>query len=95
MLVEAFTVAGISFGELTKVVSNSVLVQLEKSMSYRTLYLLWILHQVADTSVGLNNVLKSANALYRGADVAYLWRRPTAVLTPSEIDELSYYEEPG
>lgn len=91
MLVEAFTVAeNIILGsELTK---NGVLdiagVSKEiKALSERYGLAVDPSAKVADISVGAQQRVEILKTLYRGADIL-IFDEPTAVLTPSEIDEL-------
>lgn len=91
MLVEAFTVAeNIILGsELTK---NGVLDIAGASKEIKALserYGLAVDHsaKVADISVGAQQRVEILKTLYRGADIL-IFDEPTAVLTPSEIDEL-------
>lgn len=91
MLVEAFTVAeNIILGsELTK---NSVLDIAGASKEIKALSERYGLAvdpsaKVADISVGAQQRVEILKTLYRGADIL-IFDEPTAVLTPSEIDEL-------
>ncbi|MDG8773087.1 ABC transporter ATP-binding protein [Streptococcus pneumoniae] len=91
MLVEAFTVAeNIILGsELTK---NGVLdiagARKEiKALSERYGLAVDPSAKVADISVGAQQRVEILKTLYRGADIL-IFDEPTAVLTPSEIDEL-------
>ncbi|HET0691171.1 TPA: ABC transporter ATP-binding protein [Streptococcus pneumoniae] len=91
MLVEAFTVAeNIILGsELTK---NGVLdiagaSKEIKSLSERYGLAVDPSAKVADISVGAQQRVEILKTLYRGADIL-IFDEPTAVLTPSEIDEL-------
>lgn len=91
MLVEAFTVAeNIILGsELTK---NGVLDIAGASKEIKTLSERYGLAvdpsaKVADISVGAQQRVEILKTLYRGADIL-IFDEPTAVLTPSEIDEL-------
>lgn len=91
MLVEAFTVAeNIILGsELTK---NGVLDIAGASKEIKALSERYGLAvdpsaKVADTSVGAQQRVEILKTLYRGADIL-IFDEPTAVLTPSEIDEL-------
>ncbi len=91
MLVEAFTVAeNIILGsELTK---NGVLDIAGASKEIKALSERYGLAvdpsaKVADISVGVQQRVEILKTLYRGADIL-IFDEPTAVLTPSEIDEL-------
>ncbi|HEW0062987.1 TPA: ABC transporter ATP-binding protein [Streptococcus pneumoniae] len=91
MLVEAFTVAeNIILGsELTK---NGVLDIAGASKEIKALSERYGLAvdpsaKVADISVGAQQRVEMLKTLYRGADIL-IFDEPTAVLTPSEIDEL-------
>lgn len=91
MLVEAFTVAeNIILGsELTK---NGVLDIAGDSKEIKALSERYGLAvdpsaKVADISVGAQQRVEILKTLYRGADIL-IFDEPTAVLTPSEIDEL-------
>ncbi|HET5293911.1 TPA: ABC transporter ATP-binding protein [Streptococcus pneumoniae] len=91
MLVEAFTVAeNIILGsELTK---NGVLDIAGASKEIKALSERYGLAvdpsaKVADISVGVQQRVEILKTLYRGADTL-IFDEPTAVLTPSEIDEL-------
>ncbi|HGQ5524229.1 TPA: ABC transporter ATP-binding protein [Streptococcus pneumoniae] len=91
MLVEAFTVAEniISGSELTK---NGVLDIAGASKEIKALSERYGLAvdpsaKVADISVGAQQRVEILKTLYRGADIL-IFDEPTAVLTPSEIDEL-------
>ena len=91
MLVEAFTVAeNIILGsELTK---NGVLDIAGASKEIKALSERYGLAvdpsaKVADISVGAQQRVEILKNLYRGADIL-IFDEPTAVLTPSEIDEL-------
>ncbi|VLK01692.1 ABC transporter ATP-binding protein [Streptococcus pneumoniae] len=91
MLVEAFTVAeNIILGsELTK---NGVLDIAGASKEIKALSGRYGLAvdpsaKVADISVGAQQRVEILKTLYRGADIL-IFDEPTAVLTPSEIDEL-------
>lgn len=91
MLVEAFTVAeNIILGsELTK---NGVLDITGASKEIKALSERYGLAvdpsaKVADISVGAQQRVEILKTLYRGADIL-IFDEPTAVLTPSEIDEL-------
>ena len=91
MLVEAFTVAeNIILGsEITK---NGVLDIAEatkeiKALSERYGLAVDPAAKVADISVGAQQRVEILKTLYRGADIL-IFDEPTAVLTPSEIDEL-------
>ncbi|HGK9745708.1 TPA: ABC transporter ATP-binding protein [Streptococcus pneumoniae] len=91
MLVEAFTVAeNIILGsELTK---NGVLDIAGASKEIKALSERYGLAvdpsaEVADISVGAQQRVEILKTLYRGADIL-IFDEPTAVLTPSEIDEL-------
>lgn len=91
MLVEAFTVAeNIILGsELTK---NGVLDIAGASKEIKALSERYGLAvdpsaKVADISVGAQRRVEILKTLYRGADIL-IFDEPTAVLTPSEIDEL-------
>lgn len=91
MLVEAFTVAeNIILGsELTK---NGVLDIAGASKEIKALSERYGLAvdpsaKVADISVGAQQRVEILKPLYRGADIL-IFDEPTAVLTPSEIDEL-------
>ncbi|HET0823173.1 TPA: ABC transporter ATP-binding protein [Streptococcus pneumoniae] len=91
MLVEAFTVAeNIILGsELTK---NGVLDIAGASKEIKALSERYGLAvdpsaKVADISVGSQQRVEILKTLYRGADIL-IFDEPTAVLTPSEIDEL-------
>ena len=91
MLVEAFTVAeNIILGsELTK---NGVLdiagaSKEIKALSERYGLAVDTSAKVADISVGAQQRVEILKTLYRGADIL-IFDEPTAVLTPSEIDEL-------
>lgn len=91
MLVEAFTVAeNIILGsELTK---NGVLdiagaSKEIKALSERYGLAVDLSAKVADISVGAQQRVEILKTLYRGADIL-IFDEPTAVLTPSEIDEL-------
>ncbi|HGQ5721990.1 TPA: ABC transporter ATP-binding protein [Streptococcus pneumoniae] len=91
MLVEAFTVAeNIILGsELTK---NGVLDIAGASKEIKALSERYGLAvdpsaKVADISVGAQQRVEIVKTLYRGADIL-IFDEPTAVLTPSEIDEL-------
>ncbi|HGK8616527.1 ABC transporter ATP-binding protein [Streptococcus pneumoniae] len=91
MLVEAFTVAeNIILGsELTK---NGVLDIAGASKEIKVLSERYGLAvdpsaKVADISVGAQQRVEILKTLYRGADIL-IFDEPTAVLTPSEIDEL-------
>lgn len=91
MLVEAFTVAeNIILGsELTK---NGVLDIAGASKEIKTLSERYGLAvdpsaKVADISVGAQQRVEILKTLYRGADIL-IFDEPTAVLTPSEIEEL-------
>ncbi|CJW98545.1 ABC transporter ATP-binding protein [Streptococcus pneumoniae] len=91
MLVEAFTVAeNIILGsELTK---NGVLDIAGASKEIKALSERYDLAvdpsaKVADISVGAQQRVEILKTLYRGADIL-IFDEPTAVLTPSEIDEL-------
>lgn len=91
MLVEAFTVAeNIILGsELTK---NDVLDIAGASKEIKALSERYGLAvdpsaKVADISVGAQQRVEILKTLYRGADIL-IFDEPTAVLTPSEIDEL-------
>ncbi|HET2808025.1 TPA: ABC transporter ATP-binding protein [Streptococcus pneumoniae] len=91
MLVEAFTVAeNIILGsELTK---NGVLDIAGASKEIKALSERYGLAvdpsaKVADISVGAQQRVEILKTLYRGADIL-VFDEPTAVLTPSEIDEL-------
>ncbi|HHQ8401520.1 TPA: ABC transporter ATP-binding protein [Streptococcus pneumoniae] len=91
MLVEAFTVAeNIILGsELTK---NGVLDIAGASKEIKALSERYGLAvdpsaKVADISVGAQQRVEILKILYRGADIL-IFDEPTAVLTPSEIDEL-------
>ena len=91
MLVEAFTVAeNIILGsELTK---NGVLDIAGASKEIKALSERYGLAvdpsaKVADVSVGAQQRVEILKTLYRGADIL-IFDEPTAVLTPSEIDEL-------
>ncbi|VRA16971.1 ABC transporter ATP-binding protein [Streptococcus pneumoniae] len=91
MLVEAFTVAeNIILGsELTK---NGVLdiagaSEEIKALSERYGLAVDPSAKVADISVGAQQRVEILKTLYRGADIL-IFDEPTAVLTPSEIDEL-------
>lgn len=91
MLVEAFTVAeNIILGsELTK---NGVLDIAGASKEIKALFERYGLAvdpsaKVADISVGAQQRVEILKTLYRGADIL-IFDEPTAVLTPSEIDEL-------
>lgn len=91
MLVEAFTVAeNIILGsELTK---NCVLDIAGASKEIKALSERYGLAvdpsaKVADISVGAQQRVEILKTLYRGADIL-IFDEPTAVLTPSEIDEL-------
>lgn len=91
MLVEAFTVAeNIILGsELTK---NGVLDIAGASKGIKALSERYGLAvdpsaKVADISVGAQQRVEILKTLYRGADIL-IFDEPTAVLTPSEIDEL-------
>lgn len=91
MLVEAFTVAeNIILGsELTK---NGVLDIAGASKEIKALSERYGLAvdpsaKVADISVGAQQRVEILKTLYRGADIL-IFDKPTAVLTPSEIDEL-------
>ena len=91
MLVEAFTVAeNIILGsELTK---NGVLDIAQASREILELSERYGLAvdpsaKVADISVGAQQRVEILKTLYRGADIL-IFDEPTAVLTPSEIDEL-------
>ncbi|MGO6612159.1 ABC transporter ATP-binding protein [Streptococcus pneumoniae] len=91
MLVEAFTVAeNIILGsELTK---NGVLDIAGASKEIKDLSERYGLAvdpsaKVADISVGAQQRVEILKTLYRGADIL-IFDEPTAVLTPSEIDEL-------
>lgn len=91
MLVEAFTVAeNIILGsELTK---NGVLDIAGASKEIKALSEHYGLAvdpsaKVADISVGAQQRVEILKTLYRGADIL-IFDEPTAVLTPSEIDEL-------
>ncbi|CVL76076.1 ABC transporter ATP-binding protein [Streptococcus pneumoniae] len=91
MLVEAFTVAeNIILGsELTK---NGVLDIAGASKEIKALSERYGLAvdpsaKVADISVGAQQRVEILKTLYRGADIL-IFDEPTAVLTPSEIDEL-------
>ncbi|HGK9885904.1 TPA: ABC transporter ATP-binding protein [Streptococcus pneumoniae] len=91
MLVEAFTVAeNIILGsELTK---NGVLDIAGASKEIKALSDRYGLAvdpsaKVADISVGAQQRVEILKTLYRGADIL-IFDEPTAVLTPSEIDEL-------
>lgn len=91
MLVEAFTVAeNIILGsELTK---NGVLDIAGASKEIKALSKRYGLAvdpsaKVADISVGAQQRVEILKTLYRGADIL-IFDEPTAVLTPSEIDEL-------
>ena len=97
MLVEAFTVAeNIILGsELTK---NGVLDIAGASKEIKALSERYGLAvdpsaKVADISVGAQQRVEILKTLYRGADIL-IFDEPTAVLTPSEIDELmAIYEK--
>ena len=91
MLVEAFTVAeNIILGsEITK---NGVLdiagaTKEIKALSERYGLAVDPAAKVADISVGAQQRVEILKTLYRGADIL-IFDEPTAVLTPSEIDEL-------
>ncbi|MDV8350344.1 ABC transporter ATP-binding protein [Streptococcus pneumoniae] len=91
MLVEAFTVAeNIILGsELTK---NGVLDIAGASKEIKALSERYGLAvdpsaKVADISVGAQQRVEILKTLYRGADIL-IFDEPTAILTPSEIDEL-------
>ncbi|CAG5369111.1 ABC transporter ATP-binding protein [Streptococcus pneumoniae] len=91
MLVEAFTVAeNIILGsELTK---NGVLDIAGASKEIKALSERYGLAvdpsaKVADISVGAQQRVEILKTLYRGADIL-IFDEPTAVLTPSEVDEL-------
>ncbi|HGR3068530.1 TPA: ABC transporter ATP-binding protein [Streptococcus pneumoniae] len=91
MLVEAFTVAEniILSSELTK---NGVLDIAGASKEIKALSERYGLAvdpsaKVADISVGAQQRVEILKTLYRGADIL-IFDEPTAVLTPSEIDEL-------
>ena len=91
MLVEAFTVAeNIILGsELTK---NGVLdiaraTREINELSERYGLAVYPSAKVADISVGAQQRVEILKTLYRGADIL-IFDEPTAVLTPSEIDEL-------
>lgn len=91
MLIEAFTVAeNIILGsELTK---NGVLDIAGASKEIKALSERYGLAvdpsaKVADISVGAQQRVEILKTLYRGADIL-IFDEPTAVLTPSEIDEL-------
>ena len=91
MLVEAFTVAeNIILGsELTK---NGVLAIARATREINELSERYGLAvdpsaKVADISVGAQQRVEILKTLYRGADIL-IFDEPTAVLTPSEIDEL-------
>lgn len=91
MLVEAFTVAEIIIlgSELTK---NGVLDIAGASKEIKALSERYGLAvdpsaKVADISVGAQQRVEILKTLYRGADIL-IFDEPTAVLTPSEIDEL-------
>ncbi|HEW6868257.1 TPA: ABC transporter ATP-binding protein [Streptococcus pneumoniae] len=91
MLVEAFTVAEniILDSELTK---NGVLDIAGASKEIKALSERYGLAvdpsaKVADISVGAQQRVEILKTLYRGADIL-IFDEPTAVLTPSEIDEL-------
>ncbi|CAG6300464.1 ABC transporter ATP-binding protein [Streptococcus pneumoniae] len=91
MLVEAFTVAEkiILGSELTK---NGVLDIAGASKEIKALSERYGLAvdpsaKVADISVGAQQRVEILKTLYRGADIL-IFDEPTAVLTPSEIDEL-------
>ena len=91
MLVEAFTVAeNIILGsELTK---NGVLDIAGASKEIKALSERYGLAvdpsaKIADISVGAQQRVEILKTLYRGADIL-IFDEPTAVLTPSEIDEL-------
>ncbi|TAA67536.1 ABC transporter ATP-binding protein [Streptococcus sp. LQJ-218] len=91
MLVDAFTVAeNIILGsELTK---NGVLdiagaIKEIKALSERYGLAVDPSAKVADISVGAQQRVEILKTLYRGADIL-IFDEPTAVLTPSEIDEL-------
>lgn len=95
MLVEAFTVAeNIILGsELTK---NGVLDIAGASKEIKALSERYGLAvdpsaKVADISVGAQQRVEILKTLYRGADIL-IFDEPTAVLTPSEIDELMAIE---
>ncbi|HEU9794426.1 TPA: ABC transporter ATP-binding protein [Streptococcus pneumoniae] len=91
MLVEAFTVAeNIILGsELTKngVLDISGASKEIKALSERYGLAVDPSAKVADISVGAQQRVEILKTLYRGADIL-IFDEPTAVLTPSEIDEL-------
>ncbi|VQR39173.1 ABC transporter ATP-binding protein [Streptococcus pneumoniae] len=91
MLVEAFTVAeNIILG--SKLTKNGVLDIAGASKEIKALSERYGLAvdpsaKVADISVGAQQRVEILKTLYRGADIL-IFDEPTAVLTPSEIDEL-------
>ncbi|MDG8191932.1 ABC transporter ATP-binding protein [Streptococcus pneumoniae] len=91
MLVEAFTVAeNIILGsELTKngVIDIAGASKEIKALSERYGLAVDPSAKVADISVGAQQHVEILKTLYRGADIL-IFDEPTAVLTPSEIDEL-------
>ena len=91
MLVEAFTVAeNIILGsELTKkgVLDIAGASKEIKALSERYGLAVDPSAKVADISVGAQQRVEILKTLYRGADIL-IFDEPTAVLTPSEIDEL-------
>ncbi|MBW5054594.1 ABC transporter ATP-binding protein [Streptococcus pneumoniae] len=91
MLVEAFTVAeNIILGsELTKngVIDIAGASKEIKALSERYGLAVDPSAKVADISVGAQQRVEILKTLYRGADIL-IFDEPTAVLTPSEIDEL-------
>ena len=91
MLVEAFTVAeNIILGsELTKNGVLDIARATKEIMDLSERYGLAVdpLAKVADISVGAQQRVEILKTLYRGADIL-IFDEPTAVLTPSEIDEL-------
>ena len=91
MLVEAFTVAeNIILGsELTKNGVLDIARATKEIMDLSERYGLAVdpSAKVADISVGAQQRVEILKTLYRGADIL-IFDEPTAVLTPSEIDEL-------
>ena len=91
MLVEAFTVAeNIILGsELTKNVVLDIARATREINELSDRYGLAVdpTAKVADISVGAQQRVEILKTLYRGADIL-IFDEPTAVLTPSEIDEL-------
>ena len=91
MLVEAFTVAeNIILGsELTKNGILDIARATKEIMDLSERYGLAVdpSAKVADISVGAQQRVEILKTLYRGADIL-IFDEPTAVLTPSEIDEL-------